>query len=234
MPRWMASLESPQPLTAPRNTPKGAWKDRLPRPFLSSPRTLLILKAMIACGLIALFGAFGQTVPSPSAVPWVLPMENTGETLHALVEESEWRKPWMTVVLDEPWDPPAERRIRQDDIAEDRYREPEHSRRKRIDEGWKRHGGVQVETEQGLIWVHQEVWELASRARKLAGVSNPASAPEQDARETATVDVNETLSTPETADAEAPGFFALWGTHLAIIAAAVVLLAFVVWTLVLT
>ncbi len=190
--------------------------------------------AMIACLFIALSGAFGQTAPSSSAVAWVLPMENTGETLHAFVEESEWRKPWLTVVLDAPWNPPEERRIRQSDIAEDRYRENEHVRQKRIDEGWKQRGGVEAETDQGLVWVHREAWELAGRARALAEVSNSTSASEDEAWEGVTAVVNEAPSALETPQAEAPGFLALWGSHLAIIAVAAVLVAFVVRMLVLT
>ena len=137
---------------------------------------------------------------------------------HEAVEQSP--NPFIKVILNEPWLPIEQRRrnLRRLDF-EDFFPEDSGPRKLRIGKGWKAHGGVQVDTREGLVWIHKEESEFARRAEEMAAA----------ARGGETV-----VSAPATESAgdatrEPLGFWMEWGVHAAIIAGAALLAAVVIW-----
>lgn len=130
------------------------------------------------------------------------------------------RNPYIDAILDEPWLPVEQRRLKllRSDY-EDFYPEVSSTRNRRIGEGWKAHGGVEVDTPEGRIWVHKEEYELAQRAEELAAAvyRDDTAASVQGA------------APVEDASREPLGFWAEWGIHVAIIGGTAVLIALVIW-----
>ena len=159
-------------------------------------------------------------------VTYVIYLESPPERIYGFVGEDEWDKPSLTVKIDEPWNGSEERRLRSSRITS-KDKESRRARERRISKGWEENGGVEVETENGTRWVHKAEYELATRAREMAGVIDAGPSSETDRA----VEAGQSESPPAT-DAT-PGFLELWGKHLAVIAAAAALSALVVWALIL-
>ena len=137
-----------------------------------------------------------------------------------LEELEQIRNPLIDAILDEPWLPIEQRRrkLHRSDYK-DFYLEDSSTRKGRIRKGWLAHGGVEVDTSEGRIWIHKEEYELAQRADEMgAAVHRGDTAAPVPAR-------------PPTDDAarEPLGFWAEWRIHIGIIGGAVVLTAFVIW-----
>lgn len=143
--------------------------------------------------------------------------------LYALVEPEDLKRtvnPFIVVILDEPWLPIEQRRLNlRRSNFEDFYPEVSSTRKARIRKGWEAHGGVEVDTREGRVWVHGEEAEFARRAEEMAAA----------ARGGETV-----VSSPAPGSAgdvarEPLGFWMEWGVHAAIIAGAALLAAVVIW-----
>ncbi len=147
----------------------------------------------------------------------------TARGLYALVKLEDLeqiRNPNLDVILDAPWLPIEQRRKRLRRLDyEDPYPEPSSMRNRRIREGWLAHGGVEVDTPEGRIWVQETEYELAQRAEEMAaavhGGGTAASVPPR--------------RPVDDAGREPLGFWAEWGIQVGILGGAIVLTALVVW-----
>ena len=137
-----------------------------------------------------------------------------------------WDKLILTIRIDEPWNGNEELRLPSSRIAS---KDPEsrRARERRISDGWEKNGGIEVETETGKRWVHKAEFELAKRARDMAGITEMDERPDSGP----TPDLIEPTNAPD--PGITLGFFELWGKHLAVIALAAALAILVVWTLML-
>lgn len=174
---------------------------------------------------IAAIILLGQVEPGPAGMePYVFVERGEAAVrLYVLVELEDLERtlnPYIDAILDEPWLPIEQRRqkLRRSDY-EGFFPEASSTRNRRIREGWPAHGGVEVDTPEGLIWIHKQEYELAQRADDMAAAahggdmaaSTPAGPPVDDAAR------------------EPLGFWAEWGIHVGIIGGAAVLTALVVW-----
>ena len=174
---------------------------------------------------IAAIGLLGQVDPAAAGMKHYVFVErgDTTISLHVLVDPKyldQTLNPFLDAILDEPWLPVNERykKLRRSDYKEPYIDQPS-LRNRRIREGWLAHGGVEVDTSEGRIWIHKEEYELAQRADEMgAAVHRGDTAAPVPAR-------------PPTDDAarEPLGFWAEWRIHIGIIGGAVVLTAFVIW-----
>ncbi len=184
---------------------------------------------MWIAGLLIAAAALSQAPGQADAHTWVITKKN-GERMFGVAAEDQFKTMIVKVRRDEPWLGPAggdEVSIRAKDI-EDRYLEPAGARRDRIRKGWEEHGGIEIETANGPGWVLKEEYELAEKARRMAGaapVPSPDGTPPADE-----VAPAENAPAPGVSP---PGFLSQWGVHLGIAAAATALLALVARTLIL-
>lgn len=183
-----------------------------------------MITSLLATGIVL----FAQVLsPAGRELPFVITLKDSGEKVYGFVDPSEFegaRSRSLLVILDEPWNGSPKRQIRLIKV-ERHYREPKIERATRIEKGWREHGGVQVETENGLKWVSRDDADLARRARQLAGVDRQADRADSEVIENGTVEV------PVATAPSRPGFLRLWGKHLAVTALAAALTALVALTL---
>lgn len=153
-------------------------------------------------------------------VHWVVPLKD-GRTIYTFTEKRRLEQSIIQVERDEPWLPEDQRmvRFRITDIDGEPREESPSVREARIARGYRENGFVRLETPYGVQWVPQREKDLADRARAMAA---EAEAQYRAASET---------PAPEAVEAGGPGFFTLWGAHLAILGAATALIALVVWGL---
>lgn len=160
---------------------------------------------------------------SPSQAEWpdAIQLKN-GDIIYAFVDEDQWKKTQMKVMLDAPWLDPWERRstIWSRDI-EDTYRETTGERTRRIVEGYAAAGFVQVEAKGGERWIHESEIALAERAFELETLTLERTSADADAEAEI---VGEALVEPITAP-----FLELWGMHIALASAALVLAGLMSW-----
>lgn len=183
-----------------------------------------MITIVLAAGIVLFAQVAG---PAGLELPFVITLKDSDERVYGFVDEKEFqgsRSKAVMVVLDEPWKGRQERQIRLSKI-ESHYQEGKIERAIRIEEGWRAHDGVQVETENGLKWVSQTEADLAWRARELAGVDRVADRADSEAVQSVAADVPVSRANPRS------GFFGLWGKHLAVTAIAAALTALVAWTL---
>ena len=175
--------------------------------------------------ILSLFalGLFAQLDPVTAGMePYVfVERQDPAHKLHVVADPKDVAQtfsPFLDVILDEPWLAEHQRyqKLRRSDYEEPR---PQISttRKRRIREGWLANGGVEVETADGAIWISGVEYELARRAEEMAAVATDG--PES-AQNSATI---------EQSGGEGLGFLSEWGMHLAIITAAAVLSALVIW-----
>ena len=153
---------------------------------------------------ILLLGQFDAGAAGMEPYVFVERGEEAGR-LYVLVEPEDLKRtvnPFIVMILDEPWLPIEQRRLNL-----------------RIDEGWKTHGSVQVDTREGLVWIHKEESEFARRAEEMAAA----------ARGGETVVSAPAPGSAGDAAREPLGFWMEWGVHAAIIAGAALLAAVVIW-----
>ena len=177
---------------------------------------------VLSIATILLLGQFDAGAAGMEPYVFVERGEEAGR-LYVLVEPEDLKRtvnPFIVVILDEPWLPIEQRRLnlRRSDF-EDFYPELSSTRKLRIDEGWKAHGGVQVDTREGRVWVHGEEAEFARRAEEMAAA----------ARGGETVVSAPAPGSVGDAAREPLGFWMEWGVHAAIIAGAALLAAVVIW-----
>ncbi len=171
---------------------------------------------------ILLLGQFDAGTAGMEPYVFVERGEEAGR-LYVLVEPEALERtlnPYIKVILDEPWLPIEQRRLnlpRSD--FEDFYPEVSSTRKVRIRAGWEAHGGVEVNTREGLVWVHKEEAEFARRAEDMAAA----------ARGGQTVVSSPAPGSAGEAAREPLGFWMEWGVHAAIIAGAALLAAVVIW-----
>lgn len=159
---------------------------------------------------------------------YVIYLESPEERIYGFVGEDEWDKPSLSVRIDEPWNGSEERRLRSSRITS-KHTENPRARERRISKGWEENGGVEAETENGTRWVHKAEYELAMRAREMAGVIDTDPSSDTDRA----VEARESESESTHAEIATLGFLDLWGKHLAVFVLAAALAVLVVWTLIL-
>ena len=149
-----------------------------------------------------------------------------GDIIYAFVDEDQWKKTQMKVVLDAPWLDPQYRRetIWSRDVV-DTYRENAGERERRITKGYKAAGFVPVETNGGERWIHQSEIALAERAFDLEGLA-------LDERPAADADVEAEIIGEVLVDPQHAPFLELWGMHIALAGVVVVLAVVVFWGLI--
>lgn len=201
-------------------TGNSCHRPRLVKQFATDYTFFMPLILIIAAAI-----HLGQAQPDTTGLkPYVFVARgDTTKNLHALVDPKELaqtRNPFLNVILDEPWLPWDQHKtlIRRDDY-EDPYPEVSSARNRRIRAGWQENGGIEVDSAEGLIWVHKEEYDLAKRADEIAKAAyadeaQPSMAPTESAQEE---------------DVDPLGFWAEWRMHVAIIGGAVVLTALVIW-----
>ena len=167
----------------------------------------------------------GQAQPDTTGLePYVfVESGDTSKKLYVLVDPKDLAqldRPQLRVIVDEPWLPrdQRERRIWRNRY-EGHYEQKPGPRTHRIRKGWEKNGGIEIDSAEGPIWVHKQEYELAQRAEEIAAAAYadeapPSTAPPEPAQEE---------------DAAPLGFWAEWRIHVAIIGAAVVLAALVIW-----
>lgn len=164
---------------------------------------------------------------SENDLPYAIQLKN-GESIHAFVEDDQWKKTRMRVELDAPWLDPQYRRetIWSRDIdVEDTYRENAGERNRRIVRGYEAVGFVFLETEGDGRWIHKSEIALADRAFELEGlVLEKRLAKDSDAEAEI---IGEALVERERAP-----FLELWGMHVALAAGLLVLGGLVSWGLI--
>lgn len=155
---------------------------------------------------------------------YVFVREDTAETLHVLLDPkdlTQTNRVFLRVVLDAPWLPWDQRRIRirisdYNDHAPELPREHDMH----IREGWQENSGIEIESADGLIWVHKEEYDLAQRAGEIAATAAHADEAPSTVAPAGPAEVEET---------GLPGFWAQWWMHIAIVCGAVALSALVIW-----
>ena len=179
---------------------------------------------VVATLFILIVSAQGETL-SEADWPDAIQLKN-GNIIYAFVDEDQWKKTQMKVVLDAPWLDPQYRRetIWSRDVV-DTYRENAGERARRITKGYEAAGFVQVETKGGERWIHESEIELAERAFVLEGLALERTSVADVAAKAEIV--GETLVEPQ----HAP-FLELWGVHIALAGVVVVLAVAVFWGLI--
>ena len=179
---------------------------------------------VLSIATIVLLGQFDAGAAGMEPYVFVKRGEDAGQ-LYVLVEPEDLeqtRNPFIVGILDEPWLPIEQRRLRLSrSDYEEPYPEASSTRKRRIDEGWEAHGGIQVDTREGKVWVHKEDADLARRAEEMAAA---ARGDESAASATAAQPAGDAVQEPL-------GFWTEWGMHVAIIGGAVVLTAVVIWAM---
>lgn len=100
--------------------------------------------------------------------PYVFILKGSDEAVYALVDPGDLKNGAYNVIIEEPWLRSTRvEMLRQRDV-EEAYAEPPHTNSRRIKEGWKAHGGVEIETANGPQWVLQSELDLAQRSLDLA------------------------------------------------------------------
>lgn len=164
---------------------------------------------------------------SENDLPYAIQLKN-GEIIYAFVEEAQWKKTRMKVMLDAPWLNPQYRRetIWSRDInVEDTYKENPGERKRRIVKGYEAAGFVSLATDGDELWIHKSEIALAERAVELERLVLEKG-PAVDADAEAEI-IGETLVEPE----QAP-FLELWGMHIALAGVTLVLGGLVSWRLI--
>jgi len=150
----------------------------------------------------------------PNLSPYLLRMKGETEVRHVLADPSSIGDISYRVVIDEPWAGSPEIQIQRMRV-EEIVREEDSVRKRRIEDGWRAHGGVSVTTRAGeTIWVLAEDKKWADKAQAIA----------REAYGSGEAGV-EPVSPPEERSRSGPGFARLWAPHAAVIAAALALMA---------
>lgn len=163
--------------------------------------------------LIAMMG-FGADAPETRATAIVKLPDGTTAAVFWDDRQKQVGKDWIRVEYDEPWlSQPRYWKGRESDVSVERT-ERQNDREKRIRAGWEQVGFVEVNGRR----VPKTEAELAQKAKEMAGLNqeNPTPAPPPAA---------EAPAHNVTAPPRAPGFVALWGAHIAVLACAAILLA---------
>ncbi|MCH7959381.1 MAG: hypothetical protein IID08_04595 [Candidatus Hydrogenedentes bacterium] len=173
---------------------------------------------------IIILSAQGDTL-SEADWPDAIQLKN-GDIIYAFVDEDQWKKTQMKVVLDAPWLEPWERKstIWSRDVV-DTYRENTGERGRRIAKGYEAAGFVSVEAKGGERWIHESEIKLAERAFALESLTLERTSLSDAAPESEIL--GEALVEPQSAP-----FLELWGMHIALAGVAVVLAAVVFWGLI--
>ncbi len=146
--------------------------------------------------------------------PYLLQLKGESELRHVLIDPSQISDVAFDALIDEPWAGEQWLQVQRIRVSE---LEPEESslRKQRIENGWREHGGVQVQTRAGeTIWVLEEEKKWADKSQTLARAAEAS----QEA-------IVEAVEIPEASSQSGPGFIRLWAPHAAILAAAVALAA---------
>ena len=161
------------------------------------------------CLALLIATLFAQADPSRAdLVPYILRLKNDPELHHVLVDPSKIRGLSFDALVDELW--AGEQWLQIQSVRGEEI-QPEDAavRKRRIEKGWKEHGGTQVTTRNGeMIWVLAEDKKWADKSQALlqaAGASKEIAA--------------EPVEAPVEQRSKGPGFLRLWGPHMAIIAA---------------
>lgn len=173
---------------------------------------------------VAIFlSTLSQAEPDiPGTEPWVFHITGADEGIHVLIKYVDADQSYgrINYWLNYPWLAPEQRsgHVRFDQIR-DKYKELPTSMNSRIRKGWLERGGIEVETLDGPVWIQGDEYELAQRSVALAKRTQGAEI----------VDGVDMAVTSGSGDVNAPGFFALWGMHIGIAVATLVLGGGVVW-----
>jgi len=173
--------------------------------------------------IIAMQAAAPQGAADDARQPYVIPMKDGTELVGFWEERGVQSGGVVRVELDEPWNPHQWKMIAVKDLAEKPVPERPSVTAQRLEEGWKNAGYVLVN---GMP-VLKEKFELAQRARTMAGLNSANEAQEPDPAETGAVPAGAVATEPGAAP-PLPGFFEQWGGHIGLIVVAVLLLWLVV------
>lgn len=146
-----------------------------------------------------------------------------GDMIFAFVDEDQWKKTQMKVVLDAPWLEPRARRVSiwNRDVF-DTYRENAGERERRITKGYEAAGFVNVDTKGGERWIHESEIELAERAFALESHALEGTS-------TADADAKAEIIGESLVASQSAPFLELWGMHIALAGVAVLLAVVVFW-----
>ena len=181
---------------------------------------------VVATVFILLLSAQRESL-SENDLPYAIQLKN-GESVHAFVEEAQWKKTRMKVLLDAPWLDPQDRRVSiwsRDVDVDDTYRELPGERGRRIVKGYEAAGFVSLKSGGEERWIHQSEIALADRAFELEGLVLEKGQAEDAEAESEII--GEALVEPNR-----PPFLELWGLHIGLAGAALVLGGLVSWGLI--
>lgn len=164
-----------------------------------------------------------ETIPPDDQLPIKFMMQD-GSSFVGVPASENWESARnINVRLDQPWAGSPNERV--DVGAVDRansLRERPSEWRQRHERNWTERGYVDLDDSDAYYWVPKSELALAQRARDMAAVE-----PEIVGAAPAGATGAERAS--NVTPAERVGFFALWGTHIAVVAGALALMAAAVW-----
>jgi hypothetical protein len=183
---------------------------------------ILLLGALASIGFGQVVG-FSETIPPDNELPIRIVMQDG--TSFVAYPPSNWQSARnINPRLDAPWD--GNKAVPIDVGNVDRansLRERASEWRQRHETNWKERGYVDLDETEAYYWVPKSEIELAARAREMSAVAPEiVSALPLTASEDAQTD--STAAGPNR-----PGFLSLWGPHIAVVAAALVLSGAAVW-----
>lgn len=178
-------------------------------------------EAAMLSTILLVAAILGQVEREPRAI-----VLKDGTRLTGFVDERDLSKTLVQVELDEPWAVAPETRTISGDQIQDHYVLTTVELGEYYRKGWTEHGGIEVETAHGAMWVFAEEAELAERAAAMARANEEAVLK--------TVEIGQGSGADTVAPEYAgPGFGQLWGVHIAVLTLGIGLGGLAVWFLIL-
>lgn len=161
------------------------------------------------------------------AMPYVIVVQNMDPVYGFIIDERDWNRSVVVVELDAPWLDPADRlrRFPRASINREETRlDLPRLRRSRLAREWKAHGGVEIETESGTIWVREDEARFSEQARRLVERKEESLREELERWKSGAPGRRGRVS-----DVDGRGLVQTWGPHAALLSLGAALAAAVLW-----